>query len=61
MDLDTFFDLIRQSLIDLMNRELIDLGSAKVQTTAWIRLRIEVEDENEIDRAESHSMVRWQR
>ena len=44
MDVDTFFDLIRQKLIDLMNRELADLGSARVQTTAWIRFRTEVED-----------------
>ena len=26
--------------------ELTDLGSAKVQMTAWIRFRMEVEDEN---------------
>ena len=37
MDADTFFDRIRQNLIDLMNRVLTDLGSARVQTTAWIR------------------------
>ena len=29
-----------------MNRELTDLGSARVQTTAWARFRVEVEDEN---------------
>ena len=46
MDVETFFDQIRQNLIDLMNRELIDLDSARVQTTAWIRFRVEVEDEN---------------
>ena len=46
MGIDTFFDWIRENLIDLMNRELTDLGSAKVQTTAWIRFRMEVEDEN---------------
>ena len=50
MDVDTFFDRIRQNLIDLMNRELTDLGSAKVQTTAWIRFR--VEDKNGVDRVE---------
>ena len=27
-----------------MNRELIDLGSARVETTTWIRFRIEYED-----------------
>ena len=46
MDVDTFFDRIRQNLIDLMNREVKDLGSARVQTTAWIKFRVEVEDEN---------------
>ena len=46
MDVETFFEWIRQNLIDLMNRELTDLGSARVQTTAWIRLRKEVEDES---------------
>ena len=39
MDVDTFFSQIRQNLIDLMNRELTDLGSARVQTTVWIRFR----------------------
>ena len=29
-----------------MNRELADLGSAKVQTTAWISFRVDKEDEN---------------
>ena len=37
MDVDTFFDRIGQNLIDLMNRVLTDLGSARVQMTAWIR------------------------
>ena len=37
MDVDTFFDRIRQNLIDLMNRELTDLGSSRVQTSTWIR------------------------
>ena len=45
MDGETF-DWIRQNLIDLMNRELTILGSARVQTTLWIRFRVEVEDEN---------------
>ena len=46
MDLETFFDQIRQNLIDLMNREVTDLDSARVQRAAWIRFRVEVEDEN---------------
>ena len=33
MDVDTFFDQIRQNLIGLMDREIQDLGSARVQTT----------------------------
>ena len=45
MDIDTFFDRIRQNLIDLMNRELTDLGSARVQTTAWIRFIQALEDD----------------
>ena len=45
MDADTFFDRIRQNLIDLMNRELTDLGSARVQTTAWIRFIQTLEDD----------------
>ena len=44
MDVDTFFERIRQNLIDCMNRELIDLGSARVETTTRIRFRIEYED-----------------
>ena len=39
MDVDTFFNRIRQNLIGPMNREVTDLGSARVHTTAWIRFR----------------------
>ena len=45
MDIETF-DRITQNLIDPMNRELTDLGSTRVQRAAWIRFRVEVEDEN---------------
>ena len=45
MDVDTFFDWIRQNLIDLMSRTLKDLGSARVQTTAWIRFIQALEDD----------------
>ena len=45
MDVDTFFDRIRQNLIDLMNRELTDLGSARVQTIVWIRFIQSLEDD----------------
>ena len=33
MDVDTFFDQIRQNLINLISRELTDLNSARVQVT----------------------------
>ena len=45
MDVDTFFDPIRQNLIDLVSRTLIDLGSARVQMTAWIRFIQALEDD----------------
>ena len=58
MDVDTFFDWIRQDLIDLMTREL---GSARVQMTTWIRFRQALEDDfgNVIgfDRVEFPSIV----
>ena len=50
MDVDTFFSRIRGELISLINRELIDLNSARVQTTTWIRFIQEFEDLVEIDR-----------
>ena len=33
INVDTFFDQIRQNLINLMNREIQDLGSTRVQMT----------------------------
>ena len=45
MDVATFFDRIRQNLIGLINRELTDLGSARVQMTAWIRFIQALEDD----------------
>ena len=36
-----------------MNRELTDLGSAKVQMTACITFRVQVEDENGVDRVDN--------
>ena len=36
MDVDTILDQITQNLIDLINKELAQLGSARVQTTTWI-------------------------
>ena len=53
---DTFFDWIRQNLINLINREPTELGSARVQTTTWIRFIQALEDDFEniigYDRAE---------
>ena len=37
IDVETFFDRIRQALINLIRRELSSLNSARVQTTMWIR------------------------
>ena len=45
MDVDSFFDWIRQNLINLMNRKLTDLGSAMVQMTVWIRFIQALEDD----------------
>ena len=45
MDIDTFFDQIRQNLIDLISRELTDLNSARVQTTECIRFIQSLEDD----------------
>ena len=44
MDTDTFFDQIGQNLIDLISRELTDLGSARLQTNTWTNFRTENED-----------------
>ena len=47
MDVDTFFDCIRQNLIDLISKELLgltDLGSARVQPNTWINFRTENEE-----------------
>ena len=30
MDVDIFFEVIRQNLIDLIDREVTDLGSARI-------------------------------
>ena len=37
MDVETFFNHIREKLIDLIKQELTVLNSARVQTTTWIR------------------------
>ena len=52
MNVDTFFSRIRGELISLINRELTNLNSARVQMTTWIRFIQEFEDLVEIDRVE---------
>ena len=44
MDTETFSGRTREHIAHLMSRELRDLK--KVQTTAWIQFKVEVEDEN---------------
>ena len=59
MDVDTFFDQIRQNLIGLVNKELAQLGSARVQTTTWIRYvqeHMNVENDT-VDRAFNSRMA----
>ena len=52
MDVDTFFSHIRGELISLINRELTELNSARVQMTTWIRFIQEFNDIVEVDRVE---------
>ena len=52
MDVDTFFSHIRGELISLIDRELTDLNSARMQTTTWIRFIQEYDNVVEIDRVE---------
>ena len=52
MDVETFFDQIRQNLIDLMKREIQGLGSARVETTLQIEFMKEYVD-GIIDRVRS--------
>ena len=52
MNVDTFFSCIRGELISLINRELTDLNSARVQMTTWIRFIREFDDVVEVDRVE---------
>ena len=52
MDVHTFFSHIRGELISLINRELTDLNSARVQMTTWIRFIQDFDDVVEINRVE---------
>ena len=44
MDVETLLKETRESVANLITKELQDLDSAKVQTTACIRFKVEVED-----------------
>ena len=57
MDVDTFFSHIRGEFISLIDRELIDLNSARMQMTTWIRFIQEFDNVVEIDRVDSGSFV----
>ena len=47
MDVETFRGETRGSITNLIIKELKDLDLAKVQTTTWIRFKVEVEDGDE--------------
>ena len=46
MDVETFLRETRGSVTNLITKELQDLDSVKVQMTAWIQFKVEVEDES---------------
>ena len=46
MDVETFLGETRGSVVNLTSRELPDLDVMKVETTTWIRFKVEVEDED---------------
>ena len=46
MDVETFFGEMRGSVANLMAKKLQDLDSMKAQTIAWIRFKVEVENED---------------
>ena len=54
MDVDTFFNRIREDLIELIKRELNDLNSARIQTTTWIRF---ARDEDRVELAFNSRMT----
>ena len=54
MDVDTFFSHIKGDLISLIARELTDLNSARMQTTAWIRF---TKDDDQVELAFNSRMT----
>ena len=58
MDVDTFFNRIRNELIELMKRELKTRTSARIQTTTWIRfVRDDEEGQERIELAFNSLMM----
>ena len=47
MDVETFLKETRGSVTNLIAKELQDLDLVKVQMTAWIQFKVEVEDGDE--------------
>ena len=47
MDVEPFRGETRGSITNLITKELKDLDLTKVQTTTWIRFKVEVEDGDE--------------
>ena len=54
MDVETFFNCIREKLIDLIKRELTVLNSARVQMTTWIRF---IKDNDRVELAFNSRMT----
>ena len=54
MDVDTFFNRIREGLTELIKRELTVLNSARVQMTTWIRF---FRDEDRVELAFNSRMT----
>ena len=54
IDVDTLFSRIREGLIELIERELTVLNSARVQTTTWIRF---ARDEDQVELAFNSRMT----
>ena len=46
MDVETFLKEARENFANLITKELQDLDLAKVQSTAWIQFKVEIEGED---------------
>ena len=54
IDPDTFFELIKKDLINLIAKELNELRSARIQTTTWIKFS---KDEEKVELAFNSRMT----